>query len=519
MASYSFSNVHHDFYANHEKNRKRFVVERVHLVSSLGAVALLVQRPSPPQRTPNKSVTLTNTNQGTFQLQLRNRKTDWLSLPAWHGNTTRGGAGHAGARGTLSGALRSRWSSWRMSRDLHLTKHNDSASGNERKRRVLSGVQPTGRLHLGNYLGAIQQWARYQYDFDCWFCVVDMHAITVPHDPRHLADDTLSTAAMYLACGIDPSHCHIFVQSQVPAHAELAWMLNCITPMGWLEKMTQYKDKKQRLGDDAPVYLGLFAYPVLMAADILLYRAECVPVGEDQRQHLELARDIARSFNYTFCRKRKPHKLPSVFREPEALILPEGAGVSRVMSLTDGTSKMSKSAASDVSRINLLDDADTIRNKIRRCKTDAERELRFDDPARPECNNLLHIYRAITGNRPKADIERELAELNPSGWAGFKERLSEALVSFLSPIQQRYHEVRQDALYLEQILAQGQQAANAVASETLRAAKEAMGFALPSDQHRVFGLGIEIQERATSSTTSVAKPSVSSAMAREDPAD
>jgi tryptophanyl-tRNA synthetase len=353
------------------------------------------------------------------------------------------------------------------------------------KPRVLSGVQPTGRLHLGNYLGAIQQWVTYQYDYDCWFCVVDLHAITVPQDPRQLAEDTLSTAAMYLACGLDPAHCRIFVQSQVPAHAELAWLLNCITPMGWLEKMTQYKDKRQRLGDDTSVYLGLFAYPVLMAADILLYRAERVPVGEDQRQHLELTRDLARAFNHTFCRKRKPHKLPSVFREPEALILSEGAGVARVMSLTDGLSKMSKSAPSDLSRINLLDDADTIRNKIRRCKTDTERELRFDDPARPECNNLLHIYRAITGNRSKAEIERELDALHRPGWAGFKELLAEALISFLSPIQERYAQVRKEPLFLEQVLERGRQEANLVANETLQAAKEAMGFAAPATARSV----------------------------------
>ncbi|KAK4533861.1 hypothetical protein CCYA_CCYA19G4743 [Cyanidiococcus yangmingshanensis] len=359
-------------------------------------------------------------------------------------------------------------------------------NGRERKPRVLSGVQPTGRIHLGNYLGAIQQWVTHQYDYDSWFCVVDMHAITVPQDPRQLAEDTLSTAAMYLACGLDPAHCRIFVQSQVPAHAELAWLLNCITPMGWLEKMTQYKDKRQRLGDDAPVNLGLFAYPVLMAADILLYRAERVPVGEDQRQHLELTRDIARTFNHTFCRKRKPHKLPSVFREPEALILPEGLGVSRVMSLTDGTSKMSKSAPSDMSRINLLDDADTIRNKIRRCKTDTERHLRFDDPSRPECNNLLHIYRAITGNRPKSDIERELETLNPPGWAGFKELLAEALISLLGPIQERYHQFRNERLFLEEVLARGREEANLVANETLRAAKEAMGFAVASEARGTF---------------------------------
>ena len=232
------------------------------------------------------------------------------------------------------------------------------------KKRVLSGVQPTGVLHLGNYLGAIRQWVANQEDYDNFFCVVDLHAITAPHVPKELTKDTYRTAALYLASGIDPERSQIFVQSHVTAHAELTWLLNCATPMGWLERMIQFKEKSAKMTSEESVGVGLFDYPVLMAADILLYQANLVPVGEDQRQHLELTRDIARRFNDQYC-KNKQRK---TFLEPQALIQKSNA---RVMSLQDGTSKMSKSAENDMSRINLLDSPDEIARKIKRCKTDS----------------------------------------------------------------------------------------------------------------------------------------------------
>ena len=218
------------------------------------------------------------------------------------------------------------------------------------KQRVLSGVQPTGALHIGNYLGAIDQWVQNQDRFDNYFCVVDLHAITAPHDPRQLKENSLKSAAIYLAAGIDPAKSKIFIQSHVRAHTELAWLLNCITPMNWLERMIQFKEKSTNQGDSVGV--GLFDYPVLMAADILLYQADLVPVGEDQRQHLELTRDICRRFNDMFCREAVQSGAAGVFKEPQALIAKQGA---RVMSLQDGRSKMSKSAPNDLSRINLLD--------------------------------------------------------------------------------------------------------------------------------------------------------------------
>lgn len=247
-----------------------------------------------------------------------------------------------------------------------------------RTRRILSGVQPTGSLHLGNYLGAIRQWVEFQdnnlepyeeegieYLTENFFCVVDLHAITMPHDPKELQESTLASAALYLAAGIDPEKSKVFVQSHVPAHTELAWLLNCATPMNWLERMIQFKDKAKKQGTDS-VGVGLFTYPILMAADILLYQADRVPVGEDQRQHLELARDIVRRFNGEYCKggpfkKRcKAAGIPSrpTFTEPEAMIVKQGA---RIMSLADGKSKMSKSDPNDASRINVLDPPDVIR--------------------------------------------------------------------------------------------------------------------------------------------------------------
>lgn len=330
------------------------------------------------------------------------------------------------------------------------------------KKRILSGIQPTGCLHLGNYLGAIQQWISLQQDYESYFCVVDLHAITVPQDRATLRKQTLQTAATYLAAGIDPAMSRIFVQSHVPAHAELTWLLHCMTPMSWLEGMIQYKEKSRKQGE--AVSVGLFAYPLLMAADILLYAPDLVPVGEDQRQHLELTRDIAQRCNQLTN--------SSVLKLPNALIVPQGA---RIMSLTDGKQKMSKSTESDASRINLLDPPDVIRNKFKRCKTDSVVGLEWDNPDRPEARNLLTIYQAVTG-RSREDVLEEVKGMN---WGKFKPDLAEAVIAHLAPIQQRYHDVMQDEERLEGILEDGRQAADLLASQTLRKVKEAMGFALP----------------------------------------
>ncbi|MFN4067339.1 MAG: tryptophan--tRNA ligase [Thermosynechococcus sp.] len=333
------------------------------------------------------------------------------------------------------------------------------------KKRVLSGVQPTGHLHLGNYLGAIRQWVARQADYENYFCVVDLHAITVPHNPAELAANTYTVAALYLACGIDPTHATIFVQSHVSAHAELTWLLNCVTPLNWLEDMIQFKEKAVKQGENVAV--GLLDYPVLMAADILLYDADLVPVGEDQKQHLELTRDIAARVNYLFARNQPP-----IFKLPEPLIAKEGA---RVMSLTDGTKKMSKSDPSELSRINLLDSPEEIRKKIKRCKTDSIRGLTFDDPNRPEANNLLTLYQVLTGKTKEA-VAAECADM---GWGQFKPLLAEAVIATLEPIQRRYSEIMADPGYLKQLLKQGQQEAARVANATLERVKSAFGFTLP----------------------------------------
>jgi len=336
-----------------------------------------------------------------------------------------------------------------------------------RRKRILSGVQPTGALHMGNYLGAIRQWVANQDEYDNYFCVVDLHAITAPHVPKQLTLDTYRTAAIYLAAGLDPARSKIFVQSHVREHAELAWMLNCVTPMGWLERMIQFKEKAAKGGADS-ASVGLFDYPVLMAADILLYQADLVPVGEDQRQHLELTRDIARRFNDQYGKKRR------VFREPQALITKSNA---RVMSLQDGTSKMSKSAENDMSRINLLDSPDEIRRKIKKCKTDAIKGVGYDDE-RPEANNLLGIYEAMSG-QTREQVEAEICSLE--GWGAFKPRLTEATIAHLEPLQKRYTEIVTETAYLTKVLADGQEAADEVASKTLASAKRALGVTLPGD--------------------------------------
>jgi len=341
-----------------------------------------------------------------------------------------------------------------------------------RIQRVLSGVQPTGKLTLGNYLGAIKQWVELQDDptapRESLFCVVDLHAITADHDPTELAAATRMAAAVYLAAGLDPDRVTIFVQSHVRAHAELCWLLTCACPMGWMERMIQFKEKAAKAGAD--VGLGLFAYPVLMAADILLYQTDLVPVGEDQTQHIELTRDLARRFNDRYAKRMKKTLGKSrVFREPTAQVVKEGA---RVMSLLDGTSKMSKSAENDNSRVNLLDPPDVIRAKVKRCKTDALPGLEWDNPERPECTNLLTIYKAVTG-KTKEEI---LAEVGGMSWGTFKPLLAEAVIRHLDPIQQRYHDIMQRPEYLDSVLADGARKASAIADKTLADAYAAMGF-------------------------------------------
>ncbi|MEB3235878.1 MAG: tryptophan--tRNA ligase [Cyanobacteriota bacterium] len=334
--------------------------------------------------------------------------------------------------------------------------------------RVLSGVQPTGALHLGNWLGAIRNWVDLQDSHDTFFCVVDLHAITVPHDPARLAEDTLSTAALYLACGIDPQRSTVFVQSHVSAHSELAWLLNCVTPLNWLERMIQFKEKAIKQGDN--VSLGLLDYPVLMAADILLYDADLVPVGEDQKQHLELARDIAQQrINARFAPRDAQGEPIPLLRVPEPLILKQGA---RVMSLTDGSSKMSKSDPNEGSRINLLDPPELVSKKIKRAKTDPVIGLEFGNPDRPEADNLLGLYALLAGRTP----EQAAAECAQMGWGQFKPLLAEAAVEALRPVQQRYSELRADPAALMQVLDQGRRQADAVASTTLARVRQALGF-------------------------------------------
>ena len=330
--------------------------------------------------------------------------------------------------------------------------------------RVLSGVQPTGALHLGNWLGAIRNWVDLQDTHDTFVCVVDLHAITVPHDPARLADDTLNTAALYLACGMDPQRCSIFIQSQVAAHSELCWLLNCVTPLNWLERMIQFKEKAVKQGDNVSV--GLLDYPVLMAADILLYDADLVPVGEDQKQHLELARDIAQQrINARFGSEERP-----VLKVPKPLILKEGA---RVMSLTDGRSKMSKSDPNEGSRITLLDPPELITKKIKRAKTDPKRGLEFSNPDRPETDNLLGLYAILSGKGREAAAD-ECADM---GWGQFKPLLADAAVAALEPIQARHKELMADRVELDRVLAKGRDQAESVANASLERVRDALGFA------------------------------------------
>jgi tryptophanyl-tRNA synthetase len=330
--------------------------------------------------------------------------------------------------------------------------------------RIFSGIQPTGNLHLGNYLGAIRNWVALQHDYECIFCIVDLHALTVPQDPAELRAATREVTAAYIAAGIDPENCIIFNQSMVTAHSELAWLLSCITPLGWLNRMTQFKDKAGKNREMAG--LGLYAYPVLMAADIIGYKATHVPVGEDQKQHVELARDIAGAFNRRYERDFFPLPEPQIFGE-----------ATRVMSLRDGKSKMSKSDPSDYSRLNMTDDADTIALKVRRAKTDPEPlpDTIAALEARPEADNLVGIYAAL------ADLNREqaLARFAGKNFSAFKEELSAVAVEVLGKIGGEMRRLMAEPSHIDAILHKGAERASAIATPILREMQDITGLLRP----------------------------------------
>ena len=338
------------------------------------------------------------------------------------------------------------------------------------KERVFSGVQPTGNLHLGNYLGAIVKFVELQDRYDCIYCVVDLHAITVWQDPIELPRATREVTAAFIACGIDPRRNIVFNQSLVTEHAELAWVFNCVARLGWLNRMTQFKEKAGKDRENASV--GLYAYPDLMAADILVYRATHVPVGEDQKQHLELARDIAQKFNNDFAASIATNGFGDAFFPlPEPLI--QGPAT-RVMSLRDGAKKMSKSDASDYSRINLTDDADAIAQKIRKAKTDPEplpsEEKGLDN--RPEADNLVGIYTALAGST-RAQV---LREFGGAQFSTFKSALVDVAVARLAPIGSELKRLMQDQAYIDSVLADGAQRARAIAAETMNSVKDVVGL-------------------------------------------
>jgi tryptophanyl-tRNA synthetase len=327
-------------------------------------------------------------------------------------------------------------------------------------KRVFSGAQPTSdSLHLGNALGAVTHWVALQDDFDAFFCVVDLHAITVPQDPEVLRRRTLVTAAQYLALGIDPARSTVFVQSHVPAHSELAWVLGCFTGFGQASRMTQFKDKAQRQGNEFTT-VGLFTYPVLMAADVLLYDTDLVPVGEDQRQHLELARDVAQRFNSRF---------PGTFVVPEVLIPKVTA---KIYDLVDPTAKMSKSAGTDAGLINLLDDPKVTARKIRAAVTDSEREVRYDPDAKPGVSNLLTIQSAVTGT----EIDKLVEAYRGRGYGDLKSDTADAVVEFVTPVKGRVDELVGDPTELEAILKTGAERAREVSAKTIANVYEQLGF-------------------------------------------
>lgn len=326
--------------------------------------------------------------------------------------------------------------------------------------RIFSGMQPTGNLHLGNYLGALKNWVKLQDTYECFYCVVDLHALTVPQDPAHLRKAIREVACAYMAAGIDINKSCLCVQSSMPAHTELSWILSTMTPLGWMNRMTQFKDKAGKNRDLQ--LLGLYSYPVLMAADILIYHASHVPVGEDQKQHLELTRDVAIAFN---------NRYGEYFPIPEPLIMGEAT---RVMSLRDGTKKMSKSDESDYSRINLTDDADTIMLKIRKAKTDPEPlpETLEELAKRPEAENLVSIYAALDD----LTIEQALAKHAGAQFSSFKKELADMTIAKLVPITNRMRELVADPAEIDSILTKGADRANEVTQKHLKEIKALMGL-------------------------------------------
>ena len=323
------------------------------------------------------------------------------------------------------------------------------------KKRVLSGIQPTGNIHIGNYLGAIKHWIASQAEFDNIFCIVDLHAITVTQNPKILKSKIRELAGLLLASGIDRKLSHVFVQSHISAHAELTWILNCLTPMGWMQRMTQFKEKSQK----EQVNVGLFDYPALMAADILLYETDLVPVGEDQKQHVELARDIAQRFNSIYG---------ETFKIPEPVIPETGA---RIMGLDDPTKKMSKSETQQGHAIHLLDSPDVIRSKTMGAVTDSLREIRFDEN-RPGIYNLLVIYELFTGIS-RAEIE---ARFEGKGYADFKKDLADVIIEGLKPLQSRYRDLTTNESYIDSLLAEGASKIRPIAEKILTTVKDKVGL-------------------------------------------
>ena len=325
------------------------------------------------------------------------------------------------------------------------------------KKTVFSGIQPTGNIHIGNLLGAIRHWVNSQKEFNNIFCVVDLHAITVPQDPVELKKKTRELAGLLLSAGIDPKKSELFIQSHISEHSELAWILNCMTPMGWMQRMTQFKEKSEKQKDI--VSIGLFDYPALMAADILIYQADLVPVGEDQKQHVEITRDIAQRFNSIYG---------ETFKLPEPVIAEVGA---RIMGLDDPTKKMSKSEDSPGHSVLLLDSPDEIRPKIMRATTDSNREICFDEK-RPGIYNLLVIYELFTGiSRPEIE-----AKFEGKGYAIFKKDLAEVIIEGLKPLQLRYQEMTSDPTYIDSVLTQSADNLRPIAEKTLNTVKEKMGL-------------------------------------------
>ena len=332
------------------------------------------------------------------------------------------------------------------------------------KNRILSGVQPTGNLHLGNYLGAIKNFVKLQKDYECYFMLADLHSITVFQDPKQLRENIIETAAVFLACGLDPKKNVIFCQSSVTGHSELAWIFNCVARIGWLNRMTQFKEKAGSNKEKASV--GLYSYPTLMAADILLYKATHVPVGEDQKQHLELCRDIALKFNNDFNCK-------DFFTLPEPIITKE---VARIMSLKDGTKKMSKSDEAEASRINLTDSADDIVQKIKKAKTDngliPDTEFKLVD--RPEARNLINIFSILNGST----IEKTLKELSGKNFSELKNKLSDVLIKEIVPIGKKIKEFKKDTEAIKRILKIGSEKANIESQKTIKEVHKIIGLSL-----------------------------------------